>query len=83
MTWAKPVLVSIICLLWWVGHPVMSQEPEEKDDPQSLSPEEDSPSLEFLEFLGEFETEDGSWTGPVELEELILESPEQKEDEKN
>ena len=61
----------------------MGQEPEEKDDPKSISPEEETPSLEFLEFLGEFETEDGTWTGPAELEELILDDPEQKDDENN
>lgn len=26
------------------------------------------PSIEFLEFLGEWETEDGEWIDPIELE---------------
>ncbi len=29
---------------------------------------EDSPSLEFLEFLGEWETSDGEWIDPAMLE---------------
>lgn len=29
---------------------------------------ETMPSMEFLEFLGEWETEDGEWIDPVELE---------------
>lgn len=80
LTWVKPIIVGIFSLLLFMVAPVMGQEPEEKDDPKSISPEEEPPSLEFLEFLGEFETEDGSWTGPVELEELILDDPEQKDD---
>ena len=59
----------------------MSQEPAEKEEPQSISADEEAPSLEFLEFLGEFETEDGNWTGPVELEVMEIENSEQKEDE--
>lgn len=39
----------------------------------SISAEEQSndetmPSIEFLEFLGEWETEQGEWIDPVELE---------------
>jgi hypothetical protein len=81
LTWVKPVIVGIFGLLLLTVSPVMSQEPEEKIDPKSISPEEDLPSLEFLEFLGEFETEDGTWTGPEDLEELILDSPEQNDDD--
>ena len=28
----------------------------------------ESPSIDFLEFLGEWETEEGEWIDPVELE---------------
>jgi len=30
--------------------------------------DESKPSMEFLEFLGEWETEEGEWIDPVELE---------------
>jgi hypothetical protein len=76
-------MVGIFCLLLSTAVPVMSQEPEEKDDPKSIAPEEETPSLEFLEFLGEFETDDGEWTGPIELEDMFLDSPEQDDDENN
>ena len=32
------------------------------------SAEEETPTMEFLEFLGEWETEEGEWIDPVELE---------------
>ena len=31
----------------------------------------ESPSIDFLEFLGEWETEDGEWIDPVELENEV------------
>ncbi len=35
------------------------------------------PSLEFLEFLGEFETEEGEWIDPEELEQMdLMDQPE-------
>lgn len=33
--------------------------------------ETDAPSMELLEFLADFETEDGRWIGPAELEAMI------------
>jgi len=44
------------------------------------------PSLEFLEFLGEWETEDGQWIDPEELDQISLPDTEKKnedEDETN
>jgi len=42
------------------------------------------PSLEFLEFLGDWETEDGEWIDPEELEQIALTDQEQEnEDAKN
>lgn len=32
---------------------------------------EEIPSLEFLEFLGSFETENGQWIDPMEIENLL------------
>ncbi|HFE38539.1 MAG TPA: hypothetical protein ENK06_09030 [Gammaproteobacteria bacterium] len=32
---------------------------------------DDQPSLAFLEFLGSFETEDGQWIDPMEIEEML------------
>lgn len=36
-----------------------------------LEDETDAPSMELLEFLAEFETEDGRWVGPSVLESMI------------
>jgi len=37
--------------------------------------------LQFLEFLGEFETEDGEWTDPEDINEMEMEDPEQNKNE--
>ena len=34
---------------------------------------QDAPSLEFLEFLGDWETKEGQWTDPAEFEVLLPE----------
>lgn len=31
---------------------------------------EETPSMEFLEFLGEFQTEDGEWIDPINLMDM-------------
>jgi len=46
--------------------------------------DQEKPSLAFLEFLGSFETEDGQWLDPMEIEEMIKLSNKTKEiEEKN
>ncbi len=50
--------------------PSERDKPAERDEPverDELSGQ-DAPSLEFLEFLGDWETEDGQWTDPAEFE---------------
>lgn len=80
-TRVKPILIGALCL-WSLGAaPVMAQDPSKKDGPQSASPDEEIPSLLFLEFLGEFETEDGEWTDLEDIDEMELEDPEQNKNE--
>ena len=43
--------------------------------------DEDSLSMEFLEFLGEFQTDDGEWIDPLNL--LDMEQREQKKDQEH
>lgn len=43
--------------------------------------EQDPPSIELLEFLGEWETRDGAWVDPTEFEDVVLPSEEQKDEE--
>lgn len=65
-------LWGTVCLLVMLGSPAFAQQPDEAE----------LPSLEFLEFLGDWETEDGEWIDPEELEEIALSDPEQNyEDE--
>jgi len=74
-------LIGILCF-WSLGTaPIRAQDASEKDKPQSASPGEESPSLEFLEFLGEFETEDGEWTDPENINEMEMEDLEQNKNE--
>jgi hypothetical protein len=40
----------------------------------------DMPSMELLEFLGEFQTEDGEWIDPMELSDME-QSEKQRNDE--
>lgn len=43
--------------------------------------EQDSPSLELLEFLGEWETENGRWVDPTEFKDVVLPDEEQEDEE--
>jgi len=45
---------------------------------------DDNLSLEFLEFLGSFETENGQWVDPMEIEGMLkLSTQAKKVEEKN
>ena len=41
---------------------------------------DDSPSMEFLEFLGEFQTDDGEWTDPLKLLDMEQSEPKREQD---
>jgi len=56
----------LICL-----PPTHALEPEE-DEKISAEQEQESPTIDFLEFLGEWETEDGDWIAPEDLENMPL-----------
>ncbi len=45
--------------------------------------EDDAATLEFLEFLGEWETEDGEWVDPEELDQIETIDQEQEENEQD
>jgi len=76
----KACLWSMVFLLGLSGSPAWAQEP----GPVGLPPEEtEMPSLELLEFLGDWETDDGEWIDPEELEQIAVADQDQKnEDEK-
>lgn len=63
-------------IVWgWLAAPAWAQQPE-----TDAGKEEELPSMELLEFLGEWETEDGEWIDPEELDEIALTGQEQKDD---
>ena len=43
--------------------------------------EQGSPSLELLEFLGEWETENGKWVDPTEFKDVVHPDEEQEDEE--
>jgi hypothetical protein len=77
-TQARTTLIGVLCLWLLMALPVIAQDPNEKDNAQ---PDEEIPSLLFLEFLGEFETEDGEWTDPEVLEKMELGDAEKNKNE--
>jgi hypothetical protein len=74
-------LWSTILLLGLLSAPAFAQEPEQA---RKKVEEAETPSLEFLEFLGDWETDDGEWIDPEELDQIALTDQDQEtyEDEK-
>jgi len=76
----KARLWSTILLLGLLSSPAFAQEPGQS---RESSEETEIPSLELLEFLGDWETDDGEWIDPEELEHIALTDQEQEENEDN
>ena len=76
MPLGKSLFWNTVLLLGLLSSPAFAQEPD-----QGRKNVEDSeiPSLELLEFLGDWETDDGEWIDPEELEQIALTDQEQKE----
>ena len=72
----KAHLWGTLLLLGLLNAPVFAQEPGQA---REKSEDTEMPSLEFLEFLGDWETEDGEWIDPEELEQIALTDQEQEE----
>ena len=72
----KAHLWGTVLLLGLLNAPVFAQEPGQV---QERSEETEMPSLEFLEFLGDWETDDGEWIDPEEMEQIALTDQEQEE----
>ncbi len=74
----KAHLWGTLILLGLLSTPVFAQEPGQARD---SSEDTEMPSLEFLEFLGHWETDDGEWIDPEELEQIVLTDQEQEKSE--
>jgi hypothetical protein len=64
-------LVCLMLTFGW-GAVLLAQEavlatPAPNPEPQAADVQEETPSIEFLEFLGEWETDEGEWIAPEEL----------------
>jgi hypothetical protein len=76
-------LMGTIFILTTLSAPGLAQqnEREQTNTPKQETPE--IPSLEFLEFLGEWETEDGKWIDPEELDQMSLPDTKKKNEEED
>ncbi len=80
----KLYLMGTVFMLTVLSTPALAQQAESAQTSkrqQKTSPE--IPSLEFLEFLGEWETEDGRWIDPEELDQMSLPDTEKKNEEED
>ena len=71
----KAHLWSMVLLLGLLSSPAWTQEPDQVGLPLE---DAEMPSLELLEFLGDWETDDGEWINPGELERIAIADQEQE-----
>lgn len=80
-------LMGAMLILAALSAPVQAQPTESTaTNKRQAKKGQEIPTLEMLEFLGEWETEDGQWIDPEELEQMPLPDSKKKnedEDEKN
>ncbi len=69
----KPLLIVAGLLAGFVPFPAHAGETEKPDGRGTVAAEEidPPPSLEFIEYLGSWETQQGHWVDPADLEELM------------
>ena len=80
----KLYFMGTVFMLTILSTPALAQQAESAQTSkrqQETGPE--NPSLEFLEFLGEWETEDGRWIDPEELDQMSLPDTEKKNEEED
>lgn len=70
MKQAKKFIMAALLIFTFLPHG-NALEPEEVEKAPTEQ-EKETPDLEFLEFLGEWETEDGDWIDPEDLENMPL-----------
>ena len=74
----KGPLWSAVLLLGLLSSPALAQEPGQIGASQQNI---ETPSLEFLEFLGDWETDDGEWIDPEELEQIAIADQDQNNED--
>ena len=79
---AKTITIAIIAFL--LGAPVCAGGTDDRKDTdsQQIQKETGDPSMrELLEFLGQWETKDGNWIDPTDIDWLITPNQESKNDD--
>ena len=77
-------MMGTIFMLTTLSAPGLAQQIEsEQTNTRQEEKSGEIPSLEFLEFLGEWETEDGRWIDPEELEQMSLPDTKKKNEEED
>lgn len=72
----------MIILCGLLSSPAMAQETAiGKTSGPPAEVDTETPSMELLEFLGDWETADGEWIDPEEMEQIELQEPEHANDE--
>ena len=72
----------MIILCGLLSSPAMAQETAiGKTGGPPAEVDTETPSMELLEFLGDWETTDGDWIDPEEMEQIELQEPEHVNDE--
>jgi len=69
-----PVRFLLLAILIMAASPAIGQNQDPQPNQVTVASDDDTsmPSMELLEFLGEWETEDGEWIDPVLLDEIPL-----------
>ena len=73
-----PVRIWVLALLILIVLPAvgLGQDQQQRSTTVVYDDDASMPSMELLEFLGEWETEDGEWIDPILLDEML--SPERE-----
>jgi hypothetical protein len=72
-----PVRIWVLALLILIGWSAVGLSQDQQHSTTVVYDDDASmPSMELLEFLGEWETEDGEWLDPILLDEMM--SPERE-----
>ena len=77
-------MMGTIFMLTTLSAPGLAQQIEsEQTNTRQEEKSGEIPSLEFLEFLGEWETEDGRWIDPEEIDQMSLPDTKEKNEEED
>ncbi len=79
-------ILWILSIILWNLFPLgvfAEDSPQDKGKPSDQEIEDEALSADFLEFLADFETDEGQWLNPEELDQIDLPEPKQGKNEKS